>query len=380
MVSGGESRSSIYCIAAAVFVVCCQDASAQRLPGDINGDGQVDFADFVILANNFGEAGGVSFDPSTCGDSVTVTMRDTITIEGPVVTVRDTIFRDHEKPRSVITVKDANPWGMHPVFVQTIIDVARNIMDEAFTFPLDADIDVYNRPVSQRGEGPIVLFSRAGNGNHQIYLDTWGRSDWQMIFQFAHEYGHVLSKYYQTRHGTEEWFEETLAQMASLYVLREIPRRVDDGRLQVPITITAPDGITLRLLDQATAFRSWTRDQIPGFKQTLPQFISWWQVRQNRLYENAYLRELNDHVARNLLDIFEKDPEAWNTVRYIQHNGPVSWDPNQNFGTYLQGWVYRTPARWQKYAHEVTRRFGYFFPERVVSDLAPAIHADNFKR
>ena len=48
-------------------------------------------------------------------------------------------------------------------------------------------------------------------------------------------------------------------------------------------------------------------------------------------------------IAHNLIDIFETNPEAWNAVRYLNIQGPVSWDQNQDFGTYLHGWYLRTP-------------------------------------
>jgi hypothetical protein len=51
-------------------------ASADPVPGDINGDGVVNFSDFVILARNYGKTG----DPSGPG-TVFVTVYDTITVD-----------------------------------------------------------------------------------------------------------------------------------------------------------------------------------------------------------------------------------------------------------------------------------------------------------
>ena len=64
-------------------------------------------------------------------------------------------------------------------------------------------------------------------------------------------------------------------------------------------------------------------------------------------------------IAHNLIDVFETNPEAWNAVRFLNIQGPVSWSQNQDFETYLYGWYLRTPARWQKYVVEIASRFGY---------------------
>ncbi len=60
-------------------------------------------------------------------------------------------------------------------------------------------------------------------------------------------------------------------------------------------------------------------------------------------------------VARNLIDIFETNPEAWNAVRFL--NMFIPWDRHQDFYTYLHGWYSRTPNRWQTYVAEIAGRY-----------------------
>ncbi len=68
--------------------------SAQRNPADLNGSGVVDFADFIIFAQNFGQT-GAPFDPSA-RDTVLQVIRDTIIVhtdvERPEETDWQTIF------------------------------------------------------------------------------------------------------------------------------------------------------------------------------------------------------------------------------------------------------------------------------------------------
>lgn len=41
------------------------NTSAERIPGDLNGDGAVGFDDFLLFASNFGKTGGDPFDPQS---------------------------------------------------------------------------------------------------------------------------------------------------------------------------------------------------------------------------------------------------------------------------------------------------------------------------
>ena len=92
-------------------------AWAARIPGDINGDGAVNFADFIILANNFGKSGGDIFDPEVSTvlattDTLIVTLRDTVTVRDTIVvslidtlTIRDTIVVERVDT-FIVTIRD----------------------------------------------------------------------------------------------------------------------------------------------------------------------------------------------------------------------------------------------------------------------------------
>lgn len=363
------------------WVCAASTISAQeRIPGDINGDGRVDFADFIILSENFGETGGEPFNPQAWRDTVivrdtvlvagpivyktirdtivldSIIVRDTVVVAGPVVyeTIRDTIWETSRAVSSIV-VEDGD-WQQPRGRVQYVCEVVRDVLSEPFMFPLDSDIFVRHRP-----QGPIVFLQRAAAGEHVVGLNTqYGRTE-QNIFQFAHEYTHILTGYYRTRFGANEWLDESLASMGSLYTLRLLTKKLEAGELSGLRTLPG------NLIHYAQHnIPNWDEQRLTWI--TADQFLEWFRSKHQQMRNNAYLRDYNDIVAHNLIDIFEENPEAWNVVRYTNGRGPNSWDPNQDFKTYLRGWYERTPARWQKYVVEIARRFGYF-PKNVSGPL-----------
>ena len=89
-------------------------------------------------------------------------------------------------------------------------------------------------------------------------------------------------------------------------------------------------------------------------------FEGYFRVRLGVLEGTAVKSDDYNLIAHNLIDIFETSPEAWNAVRFLNIDGPSPFKDPRDFETYLQGWYVRTPAIWQKYVVEISRRFGYY--------------------
>ena len=64
----------------ALFIWVSQ-APATAVPGDINRDGKVDFADFFILAENFGKTGPPETDCEPIGGDEEPTVQDSVYVE-----------------------------------------------------------------------------------------------------------------------------------------------------------------------------------------------------------------------------------------------------------------------------------------------------------
>ena len=338
--------SFLFC--AVLFVIALPNVNAQeRLPGDLDGNGSVDFADFVIFAENYGKTGGVTFDPTRWVDTVRIVKIDTLILHNTVV-VRDTLWREQERLMPTITVEPGN-WEASTNMIQAVCISVRNALSNSLVYALDSDIVVQHR----EPEGPKILYTRYFNGSHIIWLDS-ERMQWaQQIFQFAHEYTHMLHNYrFDSPH---KWFGESLASLGSIYTLRYLDK---EGRYHSKVFLGIDHWFVELFVKYATDgylrvyWQNITRS-IPKYSPDL--FRLWYQQNRQQLEANPYLRKNNKIVALHLLDIFENNPEAWNAVRYL-NRGPLVY--NQSFADYLKWWYLRTPTRWQWVVSEIAKRFG----------------------
>ena len=69
--------------------------------------------------------------------------------------------------------------------------------------------------------GPITLFDRERDGTIVMKIDAQDSYWSQYAYQFGHELCHVLCRYREAETGNK-WFEESLCETASLFVLRRM--------------------------------------------------------------------------------------------------------------------------------------------------------------
>ena len=320
------------------------------LPGDINGDGSVNVADFSILTDNFGRSDGDTFNPNDLVEAsllptpsvttvtVTITVRDTIPktiLSGPLTSL----------PKPGITIEPGGGWGYASMSnLQLVFESVRDVFCEPLMYPYDSDIDIEHNAI-----GPLVTFLRNRSGSHRVILDSKDNRWAQQIFQFAHEYGHILSNYRRDYdYDQQEWFDESIGAMASFYALRSLSQKwqTDPPNDHYGMRAYANNGLLRRYWQTIVA-------NVPQFNRD--QFREWYRQNRQQLESDAYLRDKNDIVAWNLLDIFENNPEAWNAIRYMNRGSIYK---NEDFQSYLSDWYLRTPPLWQFVVAEIMDRFG----------------------
>lgn len=292
------------------------------LVGDINGDGSVNILDFLLLTENYGRTGGDTFNPSDLVEASAlqhqiITIRDTVTVSHTV------LVRSGELPVPQISISPSSAdHFLSYTDVKREAEIVRDIFTPLLMYPLDSDIVIeYGRDSE-----PLAYYKRLSNGAYHINIGL-GFSLGEVAFVFAHEYGHILSNYRRKELGynQQRWFEESIADLASLFALKRIDRRY---------------------YELYTSGDEFDRPR---------NFVQWYRENRSSLEQSSVLRQKNRIVVHELLDIFERHPEsAWNAVRYMNRGELRN---NRRLDLYLTDWWLRTPPQWQFIVAEIMNRF-----------------------
>lgn len=190
--------------------------------------------------------------------------------------------------------------------------------------------------------GPIVLFKRSLRGEIVMMLSSGGTYWSQHAYQVAHEFCHILCRY-KDGDKTNLWFEESLCELASIYAMR-----------QMAITWeTSPPYRNWK--DYRKALKKYA-DDVAG-KYVLPEgkaFPAWFKENREQLSKKPTQRALNGVVAVQLLPIFEKTPEAWQALPYLNLGRGKE---KQSFNEYLRAWHDNAPERLRPHIVKIAEEF-----------------------
>ncbi len=190
--------------------------------------------------------------------------------------------------------------------------------------------------------GPIVLYQRGPNGEHQVKLATGGTLWAQYTFQFAHEMGHILCEY-DADENPCKWFEESVCEMASLFVLR---RSAETWKTGPPYP---------HWKDYAKHLHSYAEERIQ--KAALPEgktLAGWYRENAEALRKNATDRDKNTVVAARLLPLFEAQPSRWQAVGFLNKE---KLDAGYDLKRYLGAWHRHCPEAHRAFVREVAKQF-----------------------
>lgn len=220
------------------------------------------------------------------------------------------------------------------------------------------DYEIESIVVARGRRGPITLHQRNEHGEIVMRLDT-EKTYWaQYAYQFAHEFCHVLCGYRNGYRGNL-WFEETLSETASLYVMRSMSR---NWKTSAPYAHWADFRDALRdYVDNIVR----KRDKVYEiYAKGLPEF---YRAHQAELEKDPVAWELNGAMAIVLLHMFEEQPDRWEAVRWLNSTPPQEGD---TFATYLQNWHDAAPAKHQPFVQKIADLFGS--DKRPTSVFFPA--------
>ena len=213
----------------------------------------------------------------------------------------------------------SNFQGPTHYYVESQLQPTLQVLTEAFGRDQGFPIEVYRRLDNPK----VDLVS----GVQRLGI-TASEYDWMRYsYEFAHEVGHILTNWQLSKNNRYKWFEETLAQLASLYVLavyaKDSPYDFYTGQ-------------------QWAAYLASVRQQRERDRRA--QFglapdtaaLNWYSRFRPQMEENPTIRSLNFGIAFELLPHFVQDPELWKACGYLNQ-----WDTsrNGNFQDYLKSWT-----------------------------------------
>ena len=203
-------------------------------------------------------------------------------------------------------------------WVREILTPVYEKLVQSFDATPQYPIEVYLRPA-----GPTLEYV---GDKYRIGLNVRDNYYMQYVYQFAHELAHALTGPHDN--SRFDWFEETLAQLASLYMIESFA--------------AAPPWNGMFSEDQwreylADVQQSFIDDRWNVYRIDRTELVSQWFPRlSQRMESDCCIRELNGGIAFELLPYFVGRPELWQSVAYIN-----SWDSSQNssFEDYLNSWT-----------------------------------------
>lgn len=203
--------------------------------------------------------------------------------------------------------------------------------------------------IVQRGRlSPITLYRRGPGGEYLVKLTPKGRYWCQFAYQFAHEFCHILANYSHETPVANKWFEESLCEMASIYVLR---------RMAVTWKTSPPHPCWK---SYASAIREYA-DDLRKAEDKLPRgktLAVWYKENSGVLRKSPCMRARNRIVANSLLGLFEANPEHWVAVGYLNSGRPAS----DSFQDHLSNWYRQTPAGHRKIVASIIKMFDLKVP------------------
>ena len=172
--------------------------------------------------------------------------------------------------------------------------------------------------------GPLVLHQRGEKGEYTILLNTKDRRWCQYVFQFAHELGHILCNY-QKDSSSIRWMEESICEVASLFVLGQMEEAWKRTSLHKQDPLYAAE------------FTRYFQARINMVKEiSNEEFKFWWEQRLPSLETNAIHRRTLLIIAKKLLPLFQQSPEvAWKACRTLNKNQPRS---HSSFKDTIHAW------------------------------------------
>ena len=218
-----------------------------------------------------------------------------------------------------LTIENGNWGGVSLRAIRVVLESAFDVLLDAFGKLPDAPVHV-----ARWSQDPRVFYDYRP---YQIRISAHDTYWCQYVYQFSHELCHVMTNFDRCKEHKHNWFEESLCELASLFVLH---------RLAAVWKSSPPDEI-IDSVTYAPNFKSYAEDTAAKYPRVCSGDSQKWLSKNIDFLEaNSCERKLNGTLAVLLLDRFLRDPSLWRDCGWLNH-----WDSgvNATFREYLDSWA-----------------------------------------
>jgi len=230
-------------------------------------------------------------------------------------------------------------WGDCQVKdVQRLLD---NVADQLVQHMTELPRGVIHVQCRSIETNPRILYRESPRDDIVIWLTAKDRKWSQYSYQFAHEFCHFISDYERLRLKPNMWFHESVCELASLFVLKQMALTWQSSPPYKHWQNFAKEHDKY-----ADAMLNCAENKLPVGVQ-LPE---WFQEHEASLRHDAFQRQKNFVVAIRLLPIIQSQPTQWQSLRYLPNT-------DASFRDFLAGWRTACPAKHRDFVTEMATAF-----------------------
>ncbi len=204
--------------------------------------------------------------------------------------------------------------------------------------------------VHHRDDHPQTAWVRTADGKIIVGIEARDRQCAQFVFQFAHEFCHVLATQSNDWRRTWRedgkpnlWLEESFAEAGSLFALRTMAR---SWQRSAPFRAWR---------SYAPEFAAYAEERMRASSSVAPaDFARWFRQNEPAMRRNGTLRASNSIVAARLLPLLEAEPRAWEAVTFMNLG---AHDRKMPLAAFLAEWRQNCPAPLRPFVGKVAQVF-----------------------
>ena len=235
---------------------------------------------------------------------------------------------------------DVRPGTWGSVSIENIRAVLRDAalqINRTLRQPVQATITVLHAP----GANPQILVHRSQRGRYWVQLSADDHHWAQYVYQFSHEFCHIIVDPYAETGWKHQWFAEALCETASVFVLRRMAK----------LWLIQPPYPNWR--DYAPHLDAYADGRLTDPDHRLLQELSlpdWIASEEQSLIHDGEQREKCSVIAYAILPALEACPSGWNAIRKL----PIEYGTEPgSIGEYLRQWHAAVDPADQDFANQV---------------------------